>query len=270
MKFKRVGMALTAAILALGIGGAVIGCGEKNAYNPVDMTESAPAQIPDGFLTPEEISTVEPPDEGTEPWIPDIIDRDEPNDEFLDDFDDSQTYVYSRETVTLEKVNGGILNGEDEGGLGNYVTTGANSMAVSTTESAPFPYGTITCSVKTKTNTDSGIVFGLNSNVSSFWEGSGISYYFFFLGRDGTAYLGKTDNGIWAECHVVTYAFNANDFYRLKVVYIGNKICCYVNDELMFGIRDNNSLKGTRYGVRSGASGVEFKDLTITNEYRYD
>ncbi len=271
MKYKKAGMVLTAAILALGMGGSFTGCGEKPVdYKPVDMLEESPAQIPDGFLTPEEIPAVEPPDDNKDPWLPDIIDRDEPNDDFSGDFDDSQQYVYHRETVTLAKVSGGISIGEEgAGGLRNCVTTETNSMAVSTTESAPFPYGTIACSVRTKTNTDSGIVFGLNSNASSFWEGNGISYYYFFLGRDGTAYLGKTDNGKWMVCHIVNYTFRATETYRLKVVYRGNKICCYVNGELMFGFRDDAALKGTRYGVRSGASDVEFTDLSITNEYRY-
>ena len=164
MKYKKAGMVLTAAILALGMGGSFTGCGEKPVdYKPIDMLEESPAQIPDGFLTPEEIPAVEPPDDDKDPWLPDIIDRDEPNDDFSGDFDDSQQYVYQRETVTLAKVSGGISMGEEgAGGLQNCVTTETNSMAVSTTESAPFPYGTITCSVRTKTKEDliKGIVNG--------------------------------------------------------------------------------------------------------------
>ena len=107
MKYKKAGMVLTAAILALGMGGSFTGCGEKPVdYKPIDMLEESPAQIPDGFLTPEEIPAVEPPDDDKDPWLPDIIDRDEPNDDFSGDFDDSQQYVYQRETVTLAKVSG--------------------------------------------------------------------------------------------------------------------------------------------------------------------
>ena len=52
MKYKKAGMVLTAAILALGMGGSFTGCGEKPVdYKPIDMLEESPAQIPDGFLT---------------------------------------------------------------------------------------------------------------------------------------------------------------------------------------------------------------------------
>lgn len=62
MKYKKAGMVLIAAILALGMGGSFTGCGEKPVdYKPIDMLEESPAQIPDGFLTPEEIPAVEPP-----------------------------------------------------------------------------------------------------------------------------------------------------------------------------------------------------------------
>lgn len=198
-------------------------------------------------------------------WIPEIIvgetGAEVPN------IDDSVKYDYSASKLAFSIANGTFSETKVTNKISNWTTTGTNNLLYTT--SVAFPYGTITCNVKTLTTADSGIVFGLSSSSTTFWEGSGISYYFFFLSREGTAYLGKTNNSTWSILKQVPYSFNNTDTYQLKVIYQGTKICCYVNNEFMIGVRDIAPLSGTAFGLRSGASGVSFSDLAITNDYLY-
>lgn len=176
-------------------------------------------------------------------------------------FDDSVKYTY---TYAFRTVSGQM---SASGGV--YTAQAANSMAVD--NSTAFPYGTISCSVRSTNTNDSGIVFGLTENgASSYWE-SGVSYYFFFLGQGGNAYLGKV-NGGWSALKVVkfTNAIDSSKNYTLKVVLKSNKICCYVDDVLMFGYKDDHFLKGVCYGLRAGAAGVTFSNVSVTNEYLYE
>lgn len=204
----------------------------------------------------------DPPDTGT-------LDRDFPYIDDADDapiqaeipFDDSVKYSY---TNAFRTVSGNISVSE-----GVYTAQYANSMAVDNTTA--FPYGTISCTVRSNNTNDSGIVFGLTENgASSYWE-SGVSYYFFFLGQGGNAYLGKVDGG-WSALKVVSLggAIDSTRDYSVKVVLKSNKICCYVDGVLMFGYKDENFLTGTCYGIRAGAAGVTFSNVTVTNEYDYE
>lgn len=212
--------------------------------------------------------TEEPGDGPEEPGSGGLLDRDFPYINDADDapvepekpFDDSQKYTYS---YAFRTVSGSMAESD-----GVYTAGTANSMAVDNT--TPFPYGTISCTVRSNNQTDSGIVFGLTeSGASTYWE-SGVSYYFFFLGRGGNAYLGKVDGG-WKELKVVGIgAIDADRDYTLKVVLRSNKICCYVDDTLMFGYKDEDFLTGTCYGLRAGAAGVTFSDVSVTNEYLYE
>lgn len=220
-------------------------------------------------VTPEKVEDeiIEEPDDSE--WIADIIVKEDGGEDiFGDDFDDSIKYTYDSTTVAFSTVSGGFTTESGSGLFADHTSTTTGSMAVCT--SVAFPYGTISVDVKTQTNTDTGIVFGLScSNKTSFWEGYGVSYYFFFLGQDGTAYLGKTDNGHWTVVKIVDYTFNATDYFNLKVVYKGSAIYCFVNGALMFAVRDSAALTGTGFGIRTGASGVAFKNLTVTNDYVY-
>ena len=204
-----------------------------------------------------------------EDFVPDIVVKDEgSSDIFGDNFDDSIKYTYNSSTVIFRSVAGGFNTATGNGEFVDFTSTAAGSMSVST--SVSFPYGTISCDVKTVADTDSGIIFGLSDGGrNSYWEGGGISYYFFFLGRDGTAYLGKTDNGTWYVVKTIDYTFNYTDYYNLKVVYKGSAIYCFVNDDLVFACRESSPLTGTGFGVRAGASGVSFKNLTVTSDYVY-
>ena len=135
----------------------------------------------------------------------------------------------------------------------------------------PVPYGTLSMTIRSKNTLDSGFVFGYTKTGASDWEGDGIEYYFLFLGQGGSAYLGKTQNGKWSALKVVqlSSAVDENKDYNLKVVYASNKILFYIDGELIFGFKDAAALKGTKFGFRTGASDVTFKDFTVTSEYLY-
>ncbi len=130
--------------------------------------------------------------------------------------------------------------------------------------------GTFSCTVRSTNQTDSGIVFGLSrENREYFWE-AGVSYYFYFLGQGGYAYLGKVNNGWYILQTKKIDAINAEHAYELKVVKNGNRMVCFVDGELMFGYKDlENSLTGKEYGLRTGAPGVTFADFQVTSEIDY-
>ena len=148
-------------------------------------------------------------------------------------------------------------------------TNSTNSLTVDT--STPFSYGTIEATVTQTQANDAGIIFKCEDNgLDQFWEGT-VAYYFFFLSKDGTAYLGKTDYGSWSELAVSSKiaGYSVGDSVDLKVVLKGTKILCFANDQLMFGYKDNNPLLGTSYGFRAGMSDVYFTNVSVSNEYIY-
>ena len=259
MKFKKVIAILIMLISLLSFG--LVGCEEgeiPEAKIPANPPIKNSAEATTGIVSPEEIIDKE------DDWIPDIIVGE--TGAGIPTVNDSQKYDYSAENVIFKSVCG-TFEELVENDLTSYLSTSSN--AIYYCDSVAFPYGTLSCNVKTKTNTDSGIIFGVSSQDENFWEGKGISYYFFFLSVDGTAYLGKTDNGNWHILKYVGYSFNAINAYNLKVVYYGGKICCYVNGEFLIGYRDKNPLSGTGFGFRTGATGVVFSELSITNDYLY-
>ena len=242
--------------------------GSATAPDPVSPEIAREAEAPEGTVVPSVKDTAsQPVDQGS--WVPEIIDKDKDNTLGDEAIDDSTKYTYTKDLCLLFAASGGMISSEGTGALYDYATTTANTLMVSTENSSPFPYGTFSCDVKTANDTDSGIVFGLSASSVSFWEGNGTSYYFYFLGRDGTAYLGKTDNGSWYVLKIINYSFNFEDYYNLKVVYRGSKILCYVNNDLVLSYRDTTPLKGARWGLRSGATNVSFKNVALTSDYLY-
>jgi hypothetical protein len=178
-------------------------------------------------------------------------------------FDDSKKYTYDPYENLF------CVSGSMELVIGNsFDSAAANSMMIDNT--TEFPYGTISVDVKTNASSDTGIVFNLQDNgLTNFWE-DGISYYFFFLSKDGVAYLGKVDYGKWYALSTVSYgSVDASKTYNLKVIIKAGKTLCYINDEFYIGYKDANQLEGTSYGIRCGTSGVSFKNLVVTNDYKY-
>ena len=197
-------------------------------------------------------------------WVPDILAGDTGSG--VPDVDDSIKYDYSYNKLSFVTGYGNFTESKVNNSISTYTSAGTSILY---TKSMPFPYGTFTCDIKTKTSSDNGIIFGLTTPYESFWEGKGISYYFFFLNKEGNAYLGKSVDGSWYLMKQVPYAFNETDTYTLKVVYQGSKICCYINGEFMMGMRDISPLTGTAFGLRCGDSGVIYSNMSVTNDYIY-
>lgn len=141
--------------------------------------------------------------------------------------------------------------------------TQSNSLAVK--RGGEFALGTLTAKIKLNgIRADNGIVFGVTNpnNMTSYWEGNGISYYFFFVSQGGTAYLGKTVDGTWAVCgEKAIPGFNYSGEYTLKVVRGETGVKCYVNDVLYVEYGEIVMLKGKGYGLRAGAAGVTYSEL---------
>ena len=134
---------------------------------------------------------------------------------------------------------------------------GAGAMAIS---DETLYNGTLKTTVKASSLSDNGIVFRLSdNNLTSYWE-SGVSYYFFFVNRDGNAYLGRVNNG-WTELYSVAISgYNLNQTYELKVVLNGDSIKCYVDGTLYVDVTDS-TCTGSGYGFRAGSLGTEFTNI---------
>ena len=228
-------------------------------------SETIPSPEPSTY-DPEIISTSTSQEEESssssefEEWVPDIIDYDDPV--VIDDIDvDKNTYDYSN----VQFIN---ANGEFTCEEGVYTSAKDYSLYVSSSSSSPFTHGTFAVDMKLTTPSDSGLVFGLSTRTDKFWEGKGISYYFFFINFEGVPYLGKTDNGTWSELGTASKVdlSDPEAVFSLKVLWYGNKIICFVNDEIVIARRDNRYLEGTRFGIRTGASGTEFQNLLISSD----
>ena len=171
-------------------------------------------------------------------------------------------------TALWEKAYGGEMHtvyGSFETVDGAYRSRTANSLMVN--EEDGFDRGTIEVSVTAGTASDNGIVLCLTGNgTNTFWE-SDVSYYLFFLSRDGTAYLGKVDHGKWLALKVVALSdYDVSQTYVLKTVLNGTDISCYVDGKLYIRYSERAFLTGTGYGLRAGAAGVVFSDFKISGE----
>lgn len=200
---------------------------------------------------------------GIEDAVIDYVDVNDGEPDPVIPFDDSIKYTY--ENLTFSNVNGGMTENS-----GVYTSNASNSMAIA--NDSVFPYGTISVNVKSFNTCDTGIVFGVdNSAPSKFWE-SGVSYYFFFLGQGGNIFLGKVNQGRWESLVVLSSGSTVDSSltYNLKVVYKSNKISCYFNNELKYSFRDPKYLSGSKFGLRAGASGCTFSNLSVTSEYLYE
>lgn len=125
--------------------------------------------------------------------------------------------------------------------------------------------GTITLNVKANTKADNGIVFRVNDNGNtSYWE-DGVSYYFFFISLNGSAYLGRVNSG-WANIGEKAIPnYDVNKEYQLKIVMKDDNIKCYVDDTLYIDVNDS-VVKGTKCGIRAGSTNATFSLLTTISE----
>lgn len=149
--------------------------------------------------------------------------------------------------------------------MDQVISTAEGSLAINNTTA--FSSGSLSVTtVLPGKNGDNGIVFGLTAPEGRFWEGQGISYYFFFTSNAGSAYLGKTDNGSWTVCSEKPISnFKNTNSYNLKVNRDGTTIKCYVDNLLYLTFVDDKPLTGTKFGYRAQRTGVTFYNTTLTN-----
>lgn len=154
-----------------------------------------------------------------------------------------------------------ITSGAFEQNDGQMISSTDNAIAE--VKDGEFVYGTLSATMAINGNVgDNGIIFSLTPNtLHSYWE-SDVSYYFFFISLNGSAYLGKVDNGSWTICDVVAISgYNVNNTYSLKVEKDSTTINCYVDNVCYITYADSFPLTGTGYGLRAGAKGVAYSDL---------
>lgn len=274
MKKRRILTALLACVFAAFAFG---GCGSP-APSGENPPESDPPSVVDPPSTEDPPGTQDPPADEKKP-----IDR---TDIYINDdddvppeaprpFDDSIKYEYPSE-ITYENKVGNF--GSDNGVHTANIPGGDIALYYGT----PFPYGTISCTVRSNNLVDAGFVFCASEAPSGAYNESNMSYYFYFLGMGGSAYLGKWDGpkNTWSALVVKSVgAVNANKDYELKVVLKSNYIVCYMDGEIMFGYKDKDFCEGTGFGIRvtahpdvnpaSSALGVTISDLTVTSDYIY-
>ena len=231
---------------------------ETSAINPQVSGQGSNAEVVVPEIIPEEV-VVKPP---FKPFIPGFTD-DEPFIDIEDNRDYSKQYDYTNAVLSVKN---GSCNVED----GVYTTTGNSSIYANMNSDTPFPYGTISADVMNN-GSDSGIIFGLSSNQSSFWEGNGISYYFAFISYEGNLFLGRTNNGTWDTLSYIKIAgFDKTSTYNLKVLYRVEKIVLFVNDEPLLSYRTDEPLTGTGWGIRTGVAGAVISNVKVSNKVTLD
>ncbi len=146
----------------------------------------------------------------------------------------------------------------------SLISTQRTSMATSIDRT--FRYGVLEADISFPLNVTSqnGLVFGLSSDKTNYWEGTGISYYFFYITENGRACLGRTENGKWNTVfEKVIRPFDSTHTYRMRAIRGENTISCYVDGILYGTFSDSAPLTGTKFGVRSGDQGVRFSDIRV-------
>ncbi len=139
-----------------------------------------------------------------------------------------------------------------------FVSSGSDNIVVSSAKT--FTEGTLEVSMSLKdSTTDNGIIFGLTDHdKSEYWE-NGVSYYFYFVNKDGLAFLGKVDNGKWSTLTTKSIKnYDNSATYRIKVTRHNSDIYCFLDDTLYFCYRDSNPLTGNKYGFRAGGSNITY------------
>lgn len=151
----------------------------------------------------------------------------------------------------------------------NFISQETNSLLIN--DAINFTNGSIEVTMSLNGEAkDNGIVFGVEDDDSgTYWEGDGIKYYFFFTSLSGLAYLGKANNGKWVVCGTKDIPeFNPAGTYKLKIIRQDATIYCFVDDILYIAYTDNVPCKGTKFGLRSGASNIVYTDLKVNHTFK--
>ena len=150
-----------------------------------------------------------------------------------------------------------VRNGKLQAGENGDVTSAENqTLAVLTDKTQG---NVISYTMTQSAYAANGIVFCLTDNgAGAYWEGTGTSYYFFFIGDNGNARLAEVKGG-WKDLGEAVIGSVKRD-YRLEVLIDGNKINCFVDGVKCFTYNAVNKLSGTSYGIRCGAEGVTYAE----------
>ncbi len=192
------------------------------------------------------------------PFVPEVLD-DDPFISMGDEYDFSKQYDYTNAKLSSAS---GVFSFEE----GTYTASTSSVLYVNNDNSTPFPYGTISADIMNNGG-DTGVVFGLSSSKSYFWEGEGIEYYFVFISQGGTVYIGRAFDGGWTNFGEATIAdYSPSKTYNLTVLYRVNKIICYLDGVNVLGVSVSEPLTGTGWGIRAGKTGATISNVVITSK----
>ena len=168
-------------------------------------------------------------------------------------------------------------NGSFDYGVNEIVSKDVNSLCL--VPNKTLQSGTLSVNVSNFGTFDNGIVFLVNrGNKQKFFEGEGISYYFFFVSNAGTLYLGKSFDGGWTNlAELPINGFDKSKNYDIKVSFEKNEsyiqFHCYLNEKYYYSTRDYETNVGSEFGLRAGGKDVTFNYLKsfneVTNPSRY-
>lgn len=238
-----------------------------------------PEKMGDGKSAETIAPSVSDAGEGAEVIIPQPVDEatdDIPHETFVPEYRDDEPFVDMEATYDFSKqydysyAGMYAANGECTSLDGSFTCETSSAIYAHMSSYAPFPYGTISADVMNN-GSDSGLIFGLSTNKSSFWEGGGVSYYFAFVSYEGVLFLGRTVNGEWST---LTYTdivgYDKTTTYNLKVLYRIDKVILFLNDVPMLSYRTDTPLTGTGWGIRMGTAGAQISNIKVSNKVTLD
>ena len=167
-----------------------------------------------------------------------------------------------------------VKNGNFVWENGKYIASTNDALAIS--QDLSMANGTLSTRMKKSVNNeDSGIVFGVTysgNELDSYWEGNGVSYYYFFVNINNCAYLAKSDNGAWKQLGRVPSigGYNYENEYPLSVSFENGYIRCFVGEECLIKYEDSTPLTGTGVGYRAQKSGTSYSDLVVSETIKKD
>lgn len=155
-----------------------------------------------------------------------------------------------------------VANGNFLANDNGFISSSRNSILVS--DSRALKNGTIEVDLSLGGNfTDNGIIFGLEENNNEEYFENGVSYYFYFVNRDGLAFLGKVNNGTWTPINYkVIQNFDPYGNYKLKIIKDNERIYCFLDEEIVFMASDN-TIQGEKIALRAGGNNVGFSNLKV-------
>lgn len=146
---------------------------------------------------------------------------------------------------------------------GGYSSTQSNSLAALTGKT--LEEGTFKAEISGFAGTDSGIVFGMDTSASLFWESGGAHYYFLFINRDGLLILAQVDDR-WVDLKTAVAIENFDDqkTYEIGVSVLDGVAYCMLDGKIV--LQKEVDLTYKNVGIRAQTEGVRYGNLTVTAE----